>query len=162
MTSHADTLFWHKVHKTRQCWLWTGSITPYGHGRVRFEGASTLAHRVAWIRTYGPILPGFIVAHRCRNRHCVRPSHLYLCTRAENNTDGNRRSRGTGRLQEWHKPRVSFEEQYGARDVTEGTPTKKCHACLRTLPFTMFSTVTAHKDGKSHLCRTCQSHYGRT
>lgn len=87
--------FWDKVKKTDGCWHWIGYRNkdnsgkgyqlPYG--RFKFEGKLHLAHRVAWILTYGPIPDGAQVAHRCDVVYCVRPDHLFLTTQAGNNAD---------------------------------------------------------------------------
>lgn len=78
------------VNKTPTCWLWTGAITHHGHGRVTWNRQTKLAHRVSWILHNGLILPGLVVCHTCPNKLCVRPSHLYLGTVADNASDGNR------------------------------------------------------------------------
>jgi hypothetical protein len=110
-------LFWSKVIKTRSCWLWTGVMTKYGHGSFDWPGVAYTAHRIAWILTNGPLLPGFIVCHKkpCVNRHCVRPSHMTIGIQADNNRDSNRRLRGTGLVGNYRKPRVPFEERFWGR-----------------------------------------------
>ena len=152
-----ERYFWSKVNKTNTCWLWMGSITPYGHGRFRFAGETMLAHRVAWILKYGPILPTFVVAHRCTERACVRPAHLYLCTRAHNNADGNRRRRGQGRLETWRQPKRSFEETYWPSENDVACARKECITCHRSLPLSMFANYRRYSDGKMRKCRHCVS-----
>ena len=98
-----DQTFWPYVNKTRTCWLWTGSLTAYGHGHTSLYGRSILAHRASWIIHYGAILPGFVVCHQCQNKACVRPSHLSLGTVSDNGRDGNRAWWGTGKVLDYRK-----------------------------------------------------------
>ena len=72
--------FWAKVQKSEGCWLWEGTINGNGYGHLKISGRTILAHRVAYLLTYGPIPDGLVIDHvkdrGCSHRHCVNPSHL--------------------------------------------------------------------------------------
>lgn len=81
--------FWKKVDKTPTCWNWTDSTRGGGYGRLNIDNSPKLAHRVSWELANGPLDSEIDIDHICRNRACVRPSHLRIATRKQNmeNTD---------------------------------------------------------------------------
>jgi hypothetical protein len=92
--SFADR-FWSRVEKADgdACWEWTASKFPGGYGRValpRKNGSAQEldgAHRIAWLLVNGPIPLNLWVLHRCDNRSCCRPDHLFLGTHQDNMAD---------------------------------------------------------------------------
>lgn len=53
-----------------------------------------MAHRLAWELEHGAPPPADMeVAHRCDERRCVRPDHLFLATHAENIADREAKGR---------------------------------------------------------------------
>ena len=68
--------FWLKVWPCGDCWEWRGERTNKGYGVVNYLNSRFAAHRVAYEELVGPIPRGMTLDHLCRNRWCVRPSHL--------------------------------------------------------------------------------------
>ncbi|MFD9789638.1 HNH endonuclease signature motif containing protein [Streptomyces sp. NPDC059070] len=66
------------------CWEWTGHIKPNGYGQVRVGDRKHNVHRLAYEVLVGPIPPGLVIDHLCRNRRCLRPDHLEPVTQRTN------------------------------------------------------------------------------
>ena len=85
-----EARFWAKVARgsETECWPWTASTAGGGYGQFGLRAGSCIpAHRFAWVATHGPILDGLWVLHRCDNRPCCNPAHLFLGTRQDNMDD---------------------------------------------------------------------------
>lgn len=74
------------------CHEWIGKVsknTGYGHICIREGGAklTRLAHRAAYEFFVGRIPDGLLVLHKCDNRICINPAHLYVGTQKDNVRD---------------------------------------------------------------------------
>jgi hypothetical protein len=96
MKSEIDR-FWEKVNKLQpsECWEWQGSSNHDGYGIfLRERGTKQVrAHRVAWELEKGPIPDGLCVLHKCDNRSCCNPGHLFLGTKKQNMEDAKEKER---------------------------------------------------------------------
>lgn len=81
-----------RVGEPDKCWLWTASTDSSGYGKIRSTGSRSWvgAHRVALaIHEELDSLPDTRVmcCHRCDNRLCVNPHHLYWGDHSSNMDD---------------------------------------------------------------------------
>jgi len=91
-SSLADCLFGN-TNKTETCWIWKGSKTKQGYGRLRFMVKTFMAHRVSYELTHGRIPDNLWVLHKCDTPSCIRPDHLFLGTTLDNQTDKHNKGR---------------------------------------------------------------------
>lgn len=92
------------------CWNWTASKRA-GYGAFGIDGRTQRAHRVAYQLYVEEIPAGLCCLHRCDNRGCVNPDHLFLGTYTDNNRDCENKGR---------RPRIDTSgEKHGKAKLTE-------------------------------------------
>lgn len=107
--------FWRHVQRLSpdECWEWTGALQHNGYGQFAVmpptdgnAGRTVRASRYSWELHYGEIPDGLLVCHKCDNRKCVNPNHLFLGTPKDNTQDMIDKGKSFGPNTEVGKERV--------------------------------------------------------
>ncbi|MFF7234424.1 HNH endonuclease [Streptomyces sioyaensis] len=110
------------------CHVWDGGTNGKGYGTFNVAGRTVRAHRYAVEQADGhPIPDGLEIDHRCRNRACVRRSHLEPVTHRVNILRST--NHVARRAAVTHCPAGHAYDEANTYRAKNGT--RKCRACKR-------------------------------
>lgn len=91
------------------CWEWIGGLFSNGYGAYRIGKRTLRAHRISFSLFVGEIPDGLYICHKCDNKKCVNPSHLFLGTHQDNMDD----------MKSKHRVKSVVGENHGRHKLTE-------------------------------------------
>ncbi len=82
-------LFWSHVDikDTHGCWKWLGEVDHDGYGQIQFNNRVWRAHRLSFLFSNKSIESNLLICHRCHNKLCCNPIHLYNGSTVQNSND---------------------------------------------------------------------------
>ena len=92
------------VIKDNDCWRWNKKLLKNGYTTINMGRTKTiLGHRVSWLIHNGSIPNKILVLHKCDNRSCTNPEHLFLGTQLDNVRDMDKKGRRVTRGNKLHE-----------------------------------------------------------
>lgn len=80
------------------CWVIPKVKAKDCYPRIRYYGTLwKAANLVFYLKRKSEWSPSLYICHKCNNKKCFNPEHLYLGTNSENLLDFHRPSRGANR-----------------------------------------------------------------
>ena len=113
------------------CWGWKGYVLPNGYACLAHRSAA----RASWRLFRGEIPKGLWLLHKCDNRICTNPDHLFLGNAADNANDCY--AKGRYNSHQSKKTHCPYGHPYAGENLrldpkkTTGRLDRRCKACIK-------------------------------
>lgn len=101
-----------KIEKTPDCWLWKGCLEGNNRGSFQIEGRRYVPTEVMLALKGEFRVQGLMILHKCDNKACVNPEHLYWGTQFDNMRDRSLRHPG------WHWAKPTKRGKRGIKNAS--------------------------------------------
>lgn len=116
-----DRLFRQSAKRPNGCIEWTGSLNTDQYGQILVGQNVLRTHRLSFEICVGPIPRFMHVLHKCDNRPCINPLHLFLGTNLDNIADRIAKRR-TNRPAKPIRSRANRKSRDNPNNVTHSIP----------------------------------------
>lgn len=126
----------YKINTTTECWEWINSLDTYGyshpiHSPHARKHKKTRAHQLSYICWVGNIPKDMCVLHKCDNRKCINPEHLFIGSHEDNRLDMMKKNRQNA-LSGEDRPNAKLTE-YKVRYIRKNKNIKTCFELAKEL-----------------------------
>ena len=81
------------IDNDSNCWNWMGAKACHGYGAITYNNKCQRVHRLSYVTFVGAIPDNLSVLHKCDNKLCCNPEHLFLGTQKDNMQDMYKKGR---------------------------------------------------------------------
>lgn len=120
------------------CWEWQKYIGLNGYGQISINNKKISVHRLSYKLHFGHLPDDMHVCHKCDNRKCINPNHLWLGKDLDNLRDMWKK--GRGKNQNMNKDKCKNGHLFNGDN----------------LKITNYKNRTQRR-----ICITCEKEYGR-
>jgi len=114
------------------CWNWTGAKGKRGYGHMKYAGKTSYVHRVSahcFLRF--DLSSKLQVCHRCDNRICCNPKHLFIGSNLDNIRDAVSKGRHNSCVRR-AQTHCKHGHPYNEENTFKVPGGRDCRICRRT------------------------------